>query len=145
MPKRKSPPPRPEAMHPEIDGALRDAHVVGLQQGESVALYDALCEQLAVQGQCNPATQKLLRDACHWEDIIVVAQADIRRRGVMVDFEQGAQKIRCVNKSLQQLKTAQEQQRKIFTLLRLTPSTRGRAAPEADAQDEDGDPFEQFE
>lgn len=135
--------PKPERMHPDVDAALRDEHVQGLACAQSVTLYDALCERLAVKGEINPATQKMVRDACAWEDVIVAAQADIRRRGVMIDLEQGSQKLRCANKALGQLKTAQDQQRKIFTLLRLTPGARGRAAPEAD--EEEADPFEQFD
>lgn len=136
--------PRPEGMHPDIDAPLRDQHVKALRQDESASLYDALCERLAVMGEINPATQKMVRDACAWEDVIVEAQADIRRRGVMVELEQGAQKLKCANKALGQLKTAQDQQRKIFTLLRLTPGVRGRAAPEAAEDEEEADPFEQF-
>lgn len=135
--------PAPERMHPEIDAQLREQHVKALRQDESVGLYDSLCERLAVMGEINPATQKMVRDACAWEDVIVEAQSDIRKRGVMVELEQGSQKIKCANKALSQLKTAQDQQRKIFTLLHLTPGARGRAAPDT-VPEEEADPFEQF-
>lgn len=126
---------------PKNERSLRDAHVAQLRETESVALYDAALRTLIEAGNCNPVTQKMLRDACVYEDVIVQANRSILEDGLMETFTQGKQSIPIVNRVLKAKQAAGAAQARLFKELRLLP--RGRAGEDEDA-DVEGDAFADF-
>lgn len=121
--------------------SLRDAHVKELREPDSVALYDAALRTLIGAGNCTPVTQKLLRDACVYEDVIVQANRSLREDGLMETFSQGKQQMPIVNRVLKAKHAAGVAQSRIFKELRLLP--RGRAEDD-DKGEEEADAFADF-
>ena len=119
-----------------INEALKKWHMDTLHSDCARNLYDRLCAACERRpGGMTDADQDLIYDACFMEDVKADLRADIQRRGVVATVRNGYQEFKKDNKSVTQLRSYMDSQRKILAELRITPAKRNAQAVMDDAFD----------
>lgn len=107
---------------------LKAQHYERITSPEIRKLYDNLCNMCAErEGGLMDSDQMLIRDVCLSEQIKNQLHDDVIKRGVGQDIYNGRQHYHQENKSLAQIRSFTEQQRKLLSELRLTPAARKTA------------------
>lgn len=122
-----------------MNADLRARHLAQIDDEAAVALYDMLCQACDSRaGGMTDAEQALVADVAMLEQLKQQMYADIRQRGVVVNFRNGRQHMMLENKAVASVKSLMDQQRKHLAELRLTPnSQKSQVVPiKADGFDE---------
>lgn len=122
-----------------MDKSLRDQHVTRLGDDRYIAMYDGLCAEVAQRGELTSAAQGIVADICYLEQTKALLAADINERGVNKVVYNGRQHYLQANKSVGEYKACCEQQRKMYSELRLTPASSG--VRQADVMQDDFNSF----
>lgn len=108
-----------------MDTELREQHIARFADGQYVSMYDGLCAEVEQRGELTSAAQGIVADICYLEQTKELLIADINSRGVNKMSYNGRQHYLQANKSVGEYKTCCEQQRKMYSELRLTPASSG--------------------
>lgn len=108
-----------------MNDELRARHMVRISNPDAVDLYDRLCAACEIrEGGLTDADQSIVADIAYMEQTKQMLQDDIAERGVGQERYNGKQKYYQENKSVTQVRSYLEQQRKHMSELRLTPNSR---------------------
>ena len=123
-----------------MNEALRDQHFERIKDEKARCMYDMLCAacEQRKEGLTDP-DQMLVADAAMAEQIKQRLMDDIAARGIGQERTNGRQRYWQENRSVAQLRSYADQQRKQLAELRLTPQSR---KAEAIALKDDFDDFE---
>lgn len=123
-----------------MNEALRDQHFERIKDEKARCMYDMLCVacEQRKEGLTDP-DQMLVADAAMAEQIKQRLMDDIAARGIGQERTNGRQRYWQENRSVAQLRSYADQQRKQLAELRLTPQSR---KAEAIALNDDFDDFE---
>lgn len=109
-----------------MDQIMRERHVERFAGDEYyIAMYDGLCGEVERRGELTSAAQGIVADICYLEQTKALLIADINERGVNKISYNGRQHYLQANRSVGAYKTVCEQQRKLYSELRLTPASSG--------------------
>lgn len=122
-----------------MDKSLREQHVARLGDDRYIAMYDGLCAEVERRGELTSAAQGIVADICYLEQTKALLAADINERGVNKIAYNGRQHYLQSNKSVGEYKGCCEQQRKMYSELRLTPASSG--VRQADVMQDDFNSF----
>lgn len=112
-----------------MNDTLKAMHMETITGTTAIAFYYLLCEACEErEGGMMDADQLIVADYAYMEQIKQELLGDVAERGIMVEFKNGKQHMIVENKSVQQIRTIMDQQRKHLSELRLTPGSR-KAAP----------------
>ena len=107
-----------------IDESLRKEHFEIIQDDKARKMYDYLCMECEKRtGGMIGADQLLVYDVAYMEQVKTMLRESIAQKGIGKEV-----------KSLQQFRSYCDQQRKLLSELKLTPT--GRKAAESSADDE---------
>lgn len=112
-----------------MNNALKTMHMETITDKTAIMFYNILCAACEErEGGMMNADQLIVGDYAYMEQMKQGLLRDVAKRGEMVEFKNGKQNMIVENKSVQQIRSLLDQQRKHLSELRLTPSSR-RAAP----------------
>lgn len=118
-----------------IDESLRKEHFEIIQDDKARKMYDYLCMECEKRpGGMIGADQLLVYDVAYMEQVKTMLRESIAQKGIGKEVRNGRQTYFAENKSLQQFRSYCDQQRKLLSELKLTPT--GRKAAESSADDE---------
>ena len=115
--------------------ALKREHWQRITDERARKMYRRLCEACERRADgLTIADQMLVADVAYAEQMKQLLMDDIQERGIGGERHNGRQRYYQENKSLAQLRSFNELQRKHLAELKLTPSGRKAAAVEIDAE-----------
>lgn len=123
-----------------MNESMRDEHYLQITDEKARAAYITLCDACDRRPDgLTDADQMLIRDYCCFEQIKLMAMADILTNGLGHERTNGRQRYYQENKNLALYRNYSDNQRKILAELKLTPATRKAASVDID------DDFDKFE
>lgn len=112
-----------------MNDALRTTHLDNITDTQARQMYDELCAACDQrEGGMTDADQHIVADIAYMQQMKNLLRADIDEHGTREKFKNGRQEMWRENKSVTQLRSYMEQQRKHLSELRLTASSR-KAVP----------------
>ena len=114
-----------------MNNALRKEHFLRITDKRARHMYDRVCDACDRRPEgITDADQMLAADIAYAEQIKQMLMDDVAQRGIGQERYNGRQKYWQENKSLTQLRSFSDQQRKHLAELKLTPAKRQAAAVE---------------
>jgi hypothetical protein len=123
-----------------MNNALRKEHFLRITDKRARHMYDRVCDACDRRPEgITDADQMLAADIAYAEQIKQMLMDDVAQRGIGQERYNGRQKYWQENKSLTQLRSFSDQQRKHLAELKLTPAKRHSVAVDIDDDFDDFD------
>jgi hypothetical protein len=123
-----------------MNNALRKEHFQRITDKRARHMYDRVCDACDRRPEgITDADQMLAADIAYAEQIKQMLMDDVAQRGIGQERYNGRQKYWQENKSLTQLRSFSDQQRKHLAELKLTPAKRHSVAVDIDDDFDDFD------